>query len=82
VTQTGDHEVEADPGKVVEMRPYLKNKIQTKGLGGVTSVVEFLPSMLETWGSIYSSGKKERERDAFMHFSYTLYHVDTELNKY
>jgi hypothetical protein len=41
------------------LRPCLKNKIQ-KRAGGMAQVVEQLPSMLETLGSIVSTRKKEK----------------------
>jgi hypothetical protein len=45
------------------LRPCLKNKIQ-KRAGGMAQVVEQLPSMLETLGSIVSTRKKKKKEKA------------------
>jgi hypothetical protein len=41
------------------MRPYLKNKIQTKSAGDMDQVVEYLRSMHEVLGSIPENKNKK-----------------------
>jgi hypothetical protein len=42
------------------MRPYLKNKIKIKGLGGMAVVADHLPYMSEALGSIPGSPKTKK----------------------
>jgi hypothetical protein len=52
--------VQVQPGKKL-VRSYLKNKIQRKGWGGMSQVLECILSKHEAVGSIPSSAKKKKK---------------------
>jgi hypothetical protein len=52
------------------VRSCLKNKNKSKGVGGITQMVECLPSTQETLGLIPSTTKENKQNSSFYYTCY------------